>query len=303
QPTTLNRGGAGATLTANTLAVGHQMFDLGAADSVTNYYLTNATSTLNSSVSYLDVGNNSAATTTAGGTVTGSALVYNNSTMTLGADMSLRYSLQVESNSTVDAANHNITAQNILVGTEGLPANLINTHTVQAVNLVIGSGSSVTFDLNDVIDNLISLSGNSRLTVLQPSGQLTGLTFNGQNAGDLSLNDTSVLDLVFGSQTQPNWIFRWLDPAGGGSWDAYLASLIASGQIQITAPNGYSVLDQGGYTYIEGGFNQPTNAVPEPSTLVLASVAGGILVFMRWRVKQRRRVSRQTSEGFGASQL
>ena len=48
----------------------------------------------------------------------------------------------------------------------------------------------------------------------------------------------------------------------------------------ITAPQGYSIIDQGGYTYIEGGFA----AVPEPSSIVLAGLAAaGVAAGAWWR--------------------
>src|SRR5262249_4786167 len=50
QAVTLSRGGAGGTLAATTLDVGNNTFDLRSTDSVTNFGLHNATSTLHSSV-------------------------------------------------------------------------------------------------------------------------------------------------------------------------------------------------------------------------------------------------------------
>jgi hypothetical protein len=53
--------------------------------------------------------------------------------------------------------------------------------------------------------------------------------------------------------------------------------MIASGQIVVTAPQGYQVFDQGGYTYIG-------TSVPEPSTWILAAcAAAGIMVARRSR--------------------
>ncbi|HEV3256609.1 MAG TPA: hypothetical protein VG013_07015, partial [Gemmataceae bacterium] len=96
QPTTLNRGGAGATLTAQNLFVGNQTLGLVAADSVTNLYLANAS-----------------ATTAAVGNVTGSAQVFGGSTLTLGADMNLTGFLDVEQNSTLNMGGHAVTANAI----------------------------------------------------------------------------------------------------------------------------------------------------------------------------------------------
>ena len=93
------------------------------------------------------------------------------------------------------------------------------------------------------------------------------------------------MDLIFNVNTAPNWDFRWADPSSG-NWISTLEGLIASGQIVITAPQGYSIIDQGGYTYIEGGFA----AVPEPSSIVLAGLAAaGVMLGDRSRQRRTRR--------------
>jgi hypothetical protein len=97
--------------------------------------------------------------------------------------------------------------------------------------------------------------------------------------------DPSSMDLIFNLNTGSNWDFRWADPTNG-NWISTLDAMIASGQIAVTAPEGYSIVDQGGYTMIVGGFS----AVPEPSSLVLACIAGvGMVVGVNW---QRRRTGR-----------
>jgi hypothetical protein len=61
---------------------------------------------------------------------------------------------------------------------------------------------------------------------------------------------------------------------------------IASGQIGITAPDGFTVVDHGGYTDIMGG----VASAPEPSSLVLACIAaGGIVLGTEWRRRRRGR--------------
>jgi hypothetical protein len=94
----LNRG----ALTTTNLQVISQTFNLNAADSVTNYFLDNATSTLNSSISSLDAEHNSHVITVAAGNVTGSVQLFTTSTLTLGANMTLSSSMDVRDNSTVD---------------------------------------------------------------------------------------------------------------------------------------------------------------------------------------------------------
>jgi filamentous hemagglutinin len=369
-PTTLQNRGA---LTANTLGVGNQTFNLNAVDNVTNYYLTNATSTLNSSVALLVVDGSSQATTTVAGNVTGTVQVHGGtlnlganmtlsnyilvggatlnmnghtltadlialaegsllnrgvltateldvetqafnlnaadsvgtlvaydqghatttatgnvtgsvqvlatSMLTLGANMTLRGSVDVEYNSTLDMAGYSLEAATIYVGYfDTQPASIINNLGIQALNLYLGNGSGMTLHSDDVLNALLSITGNSTLTVLQANGQLTGLALNGNASGYLSILDTSVLDLAFGSQIQPNWIFRWKDPAGG-NWDTTLAGLISGGRIVISAPNGYSILDQGGYTYIEGGVVAPSVLEPASAGLVGVGILG--LAFIR----------------------
>ena len=107
-----------------------------------------------------------------------------------------------------------------------------------------------------------------------------GLTLNGTSPSSLTI-DPSSMDLIFNINTSPNWDFRWQDPSGG-NWISTLESMIASGQIVIDAPQGYSVDDRGGYTYIDGNYSQPT--VPEPSSLLIACVATlGVVLGARLR--------------------
>jgi PEP-CTERM motif len=79
------------------------------------------------------------------------------------------------------------------------------------------------------------------------------------------------MDLIFNLNSTPNWDFRWADQGSTQfpNWVATIENMIRSGQIVITSPDGYSVVESGGYTYIMGG----VSAVPEPSSLVLACMA------------------------------
>jgi hypothetical protein len=163
---------------------------------------------------------------------------------------------------------------------------LINTGTVQANNLLLAHDSTLTLHPGDVVNSQISLANASNLSVLQADGQLTGLTLNSTSASSLSLLDTSVMALSMGHDSLPNWIFRWQDPTGG-NWVTTLNNDILAGRITVSAPNGYSVIDQACYTYIEGGF---VNAVPEPSPILLAGLAG--FLTLAGRRLARRRASR-----------
>jgi PEP-CTERM motif len=179
---------------------------------------------------------------------------------------------------------HNLTANQAFFGWYGSSAVTVNDlGKVTVSDLYVGNGTALTLHGGDVVNSLINLSDNSVLTVQQVNG--TGLTLNGTSLSSLTI-DPSSMDLIFTLDTSTNWDFRWQDPANGGNWVSTIDSMIASGQIQITAPDGYSVVDQGGYTYIMGG----VASVPEPSSLVLAGIAaGGIVLGTEWRRRRRGR--------------
>jgi hypothetical protein len=82
------------------------------------------------------------------------------------------------------------------------------------------------------------------------------------------------MDLIFDAA---GWDFRWQDPAVGGNWISTIDGMILSGQIVVTAPDGYSVVDQGGYTYIQ------SNAVPEPASGGIVLGAAMLLAIRRPR--------------------
>ena len=288
EATTLNRGTVPGTLTAANLYVGNQTLNLLPTDAVTNFNLTNAVSTLNSNVSALNLQNNSSATTTATGSPNGGVQVLGGtlgpSTLTLGTDLNLSGNLDVRDNSIVNAQGHNITAGTIYLGNyDTSPVSLVNNGLVQATNLYLGNGTAITLHSGDVIGSLISLSGNSSLTVVQNTDQLTGLTLNGAYAGAL-LIDPSQMDLIFNSNTQPNWIFRWADPTSG-NWISTLDALISDNLIDVTPPDGYSVVDSDGYTYIEsqGG----TLSIPEPTSLVIFGLLFGLFGFAAIRRRKK----------------
>jgi len=248
QPVTvLNR----AAIAATTLSVANQTFDLIASDAVTTFNLSSGTSTLYSPLSVLSLSSTALATTTAAGNVSGNVSVLGGSTLTLGAPMTLSSQIDVEENSTLNMAGYPLTANMIYLGSnDGQPVTLQGSGTITTNNLSIGGGSAVTLPaFNSLVNNQITLSGNSTLTLQQANGQLKGLSLHGENAGALSVNNTSVLQVTAGSNSGPSWIFRWQDSAAG-TWESTLSGLIAAGRIMITAPAGYSVFDEEGYTYI-----------------------------------------------------
>ncbi len=260
-----NRG----TITATNVWVGNgQSFTFNAADT--------------SSLLYLATGAH--VTTAATGNVTTNAEIHSGSTLSLGADMTLAgYLNLMDSGSTFNAQGHALTADTFYVGALGTSSVIVsNLGLVTLNNLLVGNsttGSDLTLHGGDVVNGQIALTSGSVLTVQQTNA--IGLTLNGTAAGDLSI-DPSSMDLIFTLNNGPNWDFRWKDPAGA-NWISTIDSMIGSGQIMITAPDGYSVVDQRGYTYIMGGFS----SVPEPSSLVLAFL--GTIGFAVATATRRRR--------------
>ncbi len=258
-----------------------QTFNINASDTVTSFSLSGGSSTLNNSVGTLNLYNGATATTTATGSVTTNAGVFSGSTLNLGANMNLAGSLGVEdSGSSLNAQGHGLTAGTLFVGSGGNSSvSVTNLGQVTLANLYVGNsttGSDVTLHGGDVINNLINLQNGSVLTVEQTSG--IGLTLNGTSLSSLTL-DPSSMDLIFNLNTTANWDFRWVDP-NGGNWIDTIDGMIASGQLVINAPQGYSVVDSGGYTYIMGS----VSSVPEPSSLALACLAtAGITVIATWK--------------------
>ena len=233
------------------------------------------------SVGYLAVSSGSDVSTAATSNVSGSVDLFNGASLTLVRNLNLSGYLNIQDASYVEAQNFAITANQILVGWNGMYyADLVNTGLVQTNDLYMGHGSSLTLHGGDIVNSQIMLTQNSILTVQQTNG--IGLTFNGTSANSLSI-DLSQMDLVFTLNT--GWDFRWLDPSGGGNWIGTLDTMISDGQIVISSPDGYSLVDQGGYTYIMAGMSA---AVPEPSSLVLLSVgAAGSLLGMSLRRRKR----------------
>ena len=139
------------------------------------------------------------------------------------------------------------------------------------------AGTDLTLHGGDVIDSTIDLRDASVLTVQQTSG--IGLTLDGDTLSSFTI-DPSSMDLIFNLNTAPNWDFRWVDPAGGGNWIGTLDSMIADGQIMVSAPQGYTIDDRGGYTYVDGLYS-----VPEPSSLGCLAIAGFAVGMKRRRTK------------------
>ena len=273
-------------ITSTNLYIGNGMaFNLTSADSVTNFYLNEkATSTLTNNVSYLQLQNGSSATTTSSGSATGGIDVLSGSTLTAGADLKLTGTLNVEdSGSVLNMQNHNITADTVLFGYNGSTAvSVTDLGQVSLSSLYIGHATDLTLHGGDVIGNQLTLSGNSILTVDQVGG--TGLTLNGTSLSNLTI-DPSSMDLIFTSTAPVSWDFRWKDPSSTQNWISTLDTMITDGQIVLSGATSYSVVDQNGYTYIEGFASQ---SVPEPSSIVLMCLAGtGMAAGAAWRRRRQ----------------
>ena len=258
---TVQRGAGGTLALSNDLQVNSaNSFTFGSADVTPNLSTFGASATL---------------TTASTTNVTNSVQISNGGTLNLGANLSLTSYFIVGGNGSIaptfvnaggymiSAASMSLTQSATLTGENGLSLG----------TLELGSGNANTIHgLNDTVNNLV-IENASTLTIAQASGQLSGFTLSGNNAVNLNILDTSVLNLQFGANSSPNWIFRWADPSGG-NWISTLNSDIASGQISVSSPDGYSVYDQGGYTYI----GNPGAAVPEPSSFVLFGLGAVTLV-------------------------
>jgi len=267
QVVTLDRGTSPGSLTATNLYVaGGNNLSLISSDVIANLNLSNAV-----------------VTTAAVGNLTGSVSVGAGGTLNLGANLSITGNMDVEgTGATVNAHGFNITAGTLTLGYNGTAAvSATNVGSILLNSLYLGNGSTMSIQ-GGVVNNLINLSGNSVLTVNQTNG--TGLTLNGTSLSSLTI-DPSSMDLIFNLNTSSNWDFRWQDPTGG-NWISTLDSMIASGLIVVTAPQGYEVIDSGGYTYIEGNYSQ--SVVPEPASLLLACIASlGVAAGITWRRRHR----------------
>ncbi len=260
-----DRGGSGGTLALGGLFLANgQNLSLVAGDTIGGFNLS---------------GNGTTLTTATTANITSSGNIEAGSTLNLGANLSLSSNLNVQdSGSTLNLDGHSLSANILYLGWNGTAAVSVGSPgMINLQNLYMGNGSSATL-LGGVVQGLIDLQGNSVLTVQQTNG--TGLTLN----GSLTI-DPSSIDLVFGTNTAPNWDFRWKDPSNGGNWISTIDAMIADHQIVITAPQGYQVVDQGGYTYINGFYS---TSVPEPSTLVLGGLSlVGMLMASTWKRLRR----------------
>ena len=194
--TVLNRG----PITAGNLAVGGQAFDLSASDNVTNFNLSNGTSTLSSSVSNLSLSSSAQAVTTAAGNVADSVSLDLSSTLTLGAPLRLSGNLDLERSSALNMAGQPLTAQTVWIGwEEGQPVTVLNHGTITAANLYV---LAQTFNLgaSDNVTNFTLSTGTSTLSSSVSSLSLSSssgatTTASGSVTDSVSVYGSSVLTL------------------------------------------------------------------------------------------------------------
>jgi hypothetical protein len=295
-PFILNDRGA---ITANTLAVSSAhtpsltSFSLTAADHVTTFSLVGVGTALpaGAAVQALNLFTSgsgasavpSTATTSAPGNVTAVVFIDPGSMLTLGADLNLSNQLSV--NGTLNANGHAVSANDFRVGNSGGPAALQNAGVVTAGSYNQGNGSQVQLrQPGSTIQNFLSLTGNSTLTLGDAAGQTTGLTLSFTNESLLSIDSGSDL-MIEVNGLASGWVLRWADPDSVTNHIADLQTLIGQGRITFADLNGggFSLTSDASYTYIN-----PT-AVPEPSTMLLSSAAAAGL--LTWRRRQVRKAA------------
>jgi hypothetical protein len=290
---TLDLGGNTLTI-ANNLVIGQSggtgtLSEGGGSFTATNLYVENGNSLTfggTDAVTTVQLSGASSVTTTAAGNITGGSYTGSNvesgSTLNLGANLNYAGgSLNVQdSGSTLNMNGHSLTGYALDLGWNGTaPVTVTNAGLINVSELYVGNGTALTMHGGDVVGNSINLTGGSVLTVDQVNG--TGLTLNGTSSTSLTI-DPSSMDLVFSTTTPGSWDFRWLDPSSG-NWISTIDTMIADGQIKLALLPGetYDVAVSGGYTYVFGVGGQ---AVPEPSSIVLACIAGGgLTIATAWR--------------------
>jgi fibronectin-binding autotransporter adhesin len=255
QSATLNM--AGYPVSAATVDIGSndlQPVSVTNRGPITAAYLTVAAQTFNLNpsdmVSNLTLINNAQTATAAAGNITSSVTLNGGSMLTLGASMTLSGILDLEQSSTLSMAGYPVSAATVEIGSKDVqPVNVLASGAITTNYLYVGGGSTLTLTSgSDTVNTQINVSGNSVLAVQPAGGLATGLTLQATSSTALDIDNTSVLNLTAGSVGQ-GWLFRWQDP-GNRNWDGLLSGLIAAGRISVTGSAGYSIFNEGAYTYI-----------------------------------------------------
>ena len=149
--------------------------------------------------------------------------------------------------------------------------------TIDAGNVTIDGGTSLTSLAGDAFDSLLMTTGE--VTVRQASGDSTGLWIRNATDSALTIDAIGGLTLVFDSAAAASsldWILKW-----GGNRLTALNALLDDGFITVNAAN-YQV------SYDEAQ-NATFIAVPEPSSSAL-SMIGVVASLAAWRKRRRRSV-------------
>jgi fibronectin-binding autotransporter adhesin len=209
-PALNNRG----KLTIANLWVSNEAFNINATDAITNFYLKNGATTLNSSVSLLNLTSSATATTTTTGNVTGSATIDTGSHLTLATDMTLTGTLDLKATgSTFDMASSALTANYVYFGWNGTGAPVLqNRGRLHVANLY---AANRPFDISstDAITNFSLQNGagtlNSSVSSLSLTTNATATTTAAGNVtGYASVSGGSRLTLG-ADMTLSSYLYVW----------------------------------------------------------------------------------------------
>jgi hypothetical protein len=218
-----------------------------------------------------------AVSTASAGNVTKLVFVEPHCLLTLGADLTLSDRFLQEG--TLNANGHAISANTIYMGYYAGPATFENDGPSTAGSWEQGNGTQVRLrQPGDVLGSLLVTQG-AGLTVGDAAGQMTGPTIGNPTLTDLSIDPGSDLMLEVNGLAG-GWVLRWANPTTGNHI-ADLRGLINGGEITFPYLNGgsYAFTTDPAYTYIS------VTGVPEPSALVLAVVAAGVIGLRRAYLK------------------
>ncbi len=239
--------------TAN-LYVDGQALNLTANDSVQNFYLSGpGASTMlpaGAAVTSLNLYASATATTSAVGNIISSVYMEGVSSLTLGADLSVS-SIDMRNRSTLNAQNHNLTANQAFLGWYSSTAVIVQN--LSAVNVGAwyqASGTQITLKSGSSSIGYLNLTGNSNLFVNNGGSNPATLNILGVSTGDLNISTGSQLILQL-NRLSGNPILSWANPASGDHV-ADLNALIAAGELSFTGAytGQYSIYTTPSITYI-----------------------------------------------------
>jgi hypothetical protein len=276
----LNRG----ALVVTDLLVANQNFNLTSTDQVTNFYLSNAATSLGAGVAVQRLGlqDAAAAATSAAGNITRSVDLATGSTLTLGADLSVsEYVSVLGVNSTINAQGHAITTPNLTLGWEGGPAQLqnkgalaVNTLWVANQTLNLGAADQVAgFQLINGSSNLGTIAGIQSLSLMNGSTAVTAAP--GNLTGTVEVSGST---LTLGADLTVSGLVR---VSGDNSTLDAQFHKITAGTLDLGSQGGTNVrfLNKGVLdvtNLVLGGQNMNLSAADRVVNLDVRSAPGGI---------------------------